>query len=169
MNGGLQSQRYARQHRTGDGFDHRDQVVARQRTLRDSPQVQLMRLADVQTIDCVAPVGQTRASEQHVGIERRRDHAQSARNHCRGLRPQEQLWGQITRVTRVAGCTVGRIAEVVVIVGGRNHRWRAIHHDRTVPRCPQGIERVLHEKLHRVRPERCVSQVAQRQQTAVGV
>jgi hypothetical protein len=98
----VQSQRHARQHRTGNGLDHRDQIVARQRSLRDPPQVELMRLADVQPVDRVAPIGQAGAREQHILVARRRDHAQRARNHCRRLRAQEQLRRQIARVTGVA-------------------------------------------------------------------
>jgi hypothetical protein len=44
-----------------------------------------------------------------------------------------------------------------------------MHDDRTVPCCTQGIERVLHEQLHRVRTERRVGEIAQREQPTVGM
>ena len=157
------------QQRRRDALDHRDQVVARERPPRDPPQIELVRLADVQAIDRVAPVGQAGARHNNVFVARRRDHAQRARNHRGRLRPQQQLRRQVARVARVARRTVGRVAEIIVVVGDRNERRRAMHDDRTIPRGAQGIERVLHEQLHRMRAERCVGQIAQRQQAAVGV
>ncbi len=75
MRGRIHSQLHARQHRTRDCFDHGHEIVTRQRTLRDSPQVELMRLADVQPVDSVTPIRQTGAREQHVLVTSRRDHA----------------------------------------------------------------------------------------------
>jgi hypothetical protein len=102
MYGRLQPQRHTREHRACDGFDHRDEIVTGQRTLHDSPQVELVRLADVQPVDCIATVRETRARDQHVCVARRRNHAQRPRNHRGGLRAQEQLRRQITCVARVA-------------------------------------------------------------------
>ena len=159
---------YPGQQRRRDALDHRDQVVARERPSRDPPQIELVRLADVQAIDRIAPVGQAGTRDDNVFGARRRDHAQRARNHRGGLSPQQQLWREVARVARIARRTVGWVAEIIVVVGDRNERRRAMHDDRTIPRGTQGIERVLHEQLHRMRAKRAIGQVAQRQQATVG-
>ena len=164
----IQPQRHAGQHRARDDFDHGHQVIARERTLRDPPQIELMRLADVQPVDRVPPIGQAGAREYHVLVTRRCDHAQRARNHRRGLRTQQQLRRQVPRVAGIARCAVGWVAQGVVIVGRWHQRRRAVHHDGTAPRRPQSVECVLHEQLHRVRAERSVREIAQRQQATVG-
>ena len=72
----LEPQRHAGQHRRSDALDHREQVVTRERPLRDPPQIELVRLADMQAIDGVAPIRQAGTREQHILVARRRDHAQ---------------------------------------------------------------------------------------------
>src|SRR5262245_57988623 len=91
---------------------------------RDSPQVELMRFTDMQSIDRIASVRKSRTREQHIVVARRRDHLQRTRNHGRGLSAKEQLLSDVARVSRIARGSIGRIVEIVVIVRDRYQRWR---------------------------------------------
>ena len=56
-----------------------------------APEVELLRFADVQSIDRVAPIGQPGTGDENVVVARRRDHAQRPWNHRCRLCTQQQL------------------------------------------------------------------------------
>src|SRR5215469_16993138 len=71
----------AGQHGGRYSFDHCYEILANEPPALHAPKVQLVRLADVYTINCVASIGEPWAGDQHVVVLGLGDHAQRRRNH----------------------------------------------------------------------------------------
>ena len=101
------------QDRRDDEADHLVEVAAVERlAAADAPQVELVRLADVQPIDHVAAVDEARACHDDVvGVTGRARRAQRGGHHRGHVRPQEPALVDVARVAGLAGGGVGRVAE----------------------------------------------------------
>ena len=83
----------------------------------DPPQVELVRLADVQPIDHVSAVDEAGARHDDVvGVTGPNEAAQRPGHHRRHVRAQEPAVVDVARVPGLAGRGVGRIAEHLVVV-----------------------------------------------------
>ena len=107
----------ARQERGDDEGHHLLQVVEAQRAAAHPPEVELVRLADVQAVDGVAPVDDAGAGEEDVLVAGVAQRAQGARDQRGGVRPQHPPVVDVAAVAGVPGGRLGRVAEPVVVVG----------------------------------------------------
>ncbi len=162
-------ERRAGQHRVRRDVDHLLERRASEWATRDAPEIELVRLADVQPIDRVAPVSEPRAHEQHVVVAGRREHPERGRDHRGRLRAEQPIGRHVPRVARITRRAVGRIAERVVVFGDRDDRRRAVHDDRATPARGERRDGVAHEQLHCVRAERRVGEIAQRERASISL
>jgi hypothetical protein len=108
---------YAGHERRDDRRDHVREVGFGHRRAGHAPQVELVRLADVQPVDAVAPPHQSGDGHQDVVGWRRGQLAQRAGNGCRGVRaqhpPRVDVGGRGDEPLHavVAGGGVGEIAQ----------------------------------------------------------
>ena len=116
--------RRIRQHGRDDQIDHLLEVGGRQgRVAPHPPQVELVRLADVQAVDHVAPVDEpgTGDDEIEAGV-RTRDVPERPRDHRRGVRAQQPAVVEVAGVPRLARRCIGRIAEQLIVLRERHDR-----------------------------------------------
>jgi hypothetical protein len=157
----------AGEHAAHYDLDHLDKGSGVERAAGDTPQVELVRLADMQPIDRVAAIRQTRAHQQHVVVVCRGDRAQRARDHRGRLGAKQTARRHVPRVTRVARRGIRRIAQIVVVVGDADERGRSIDDHGALPALAQRRDRILHKQLERVRTRRSVGQIAQCQRSPI--
>ena len=155
----------AGQGRRDDEADHLLQVIRGERLApAHAPQVELVRLADVEPIDHVAAVDQARACHDDVaGAARRDEAAKRIGDHRRHVRPQEPVLVEIARVPGLPRRGSGRIAERLVVRADRDDRARPVDQHRSAPGALQGVADRVREKLHGMRPRGRIGQVAQRE------
>jgi hypothetical protein len=99
----------------------------------------------VQPIDRIAPVREARADDQHIVVVGRRECAERARNQRRHLRAKQAIVRDVAGVTRISARAVGRVPQLVVVIGDGHERGRAVEHDGTAPLHVQCGHRVVHE------------------------
>ena len=127
-----------------------------------APQIELVRLADVQAVDDVAAVDEPRRAHEHVVGGSRRQLAQGRRDRRRGLAAQQRR-AEIARVAARAPGRRGRRAERVVVVGHGDDAAGAVHEHRAAPARAQGIGGARDELLHAMRAVSGVGEVGQGQ------
>jgi hypothetical protein len=142
------------------GRDHRIQRVAPEPAPGQAPQVELVRLADVQPVDGVAPVDEAGYGEQLV-TDPTAQPPECGRNGRRRVRPQQPGLVEIAGVAPVARGAVGRIAERVVVVDDGDDTVAAMHADGYPPELREALEGDCDERLHRVLALRRIGEVAQ--------
>ena len=145
------------------GHQHRDHVVqigTAQLPGTDPPQVELMRGAGVLPVDGVAPVGDARADQQHVGRGRPGQFAERRRDDGGGMAAQHLPGGHVPGVAGLPGDRAGRVAEPVVIVGHRDYPRATAPADRAAPGAGQRLGRPADDELDGVRAGRGVGEVA---------
>ena len=136
--------------RRDDELDHLVEVAGGQRLAAAyPPQVELVRLADVQAVDHVAAVDEARARHDDVvGVTGPGEAAQRPGHHRRHVRAQQTAVVDVARVAGLAGGGVGRVAERLVVVGDRDDRARTVDEHRSAPDPFEGIADRGRDELH---------------------
>ena len=135
--------------------------------MADAPEVELMRLADGEPIDAIAPVDEPRAGKQHVFVAGASQRTQQAGDHGAGMRPQDLRVAHVARVPRVARRGLGRVPEQLVVVRDPHERVGAMDDHVAVPGLAQRRHGVVDEELKRVRPVRRVRQIRKNQRLPI--
>jgi hypothetical protein len=159
----------AGQERADRRRDHRLEIAARElgAAAAQAPEIELVGLARVQTIDAVAPVDDAGAGEQDVAPAALAGELGERGGHDgRGLRSQHDVAGDVARVADVADDALGRVAEAVVVVGDGRERRGAAHAWLGAPVGDEGGGRSLDERLQGVRPVVRIGQIGNRKRAA---
>ena len=88
---------------------------------------------------------------------------QGWRDESRRLRAEQHAFAGVTRVTRVAGDRVGRITELVVVVGDGDEWARSDRASRALPGPNEARDRAVDDELDGVWPFGRIGQIADRQ------
>ena len=169
MGGGDGLQRAARAAARPPPPDHVGQLGRAERLAApDPPQVELVRLSDVEPVDPVPPPDQAGAGEERVVGRRGGEAAEQRRDHGRGLRPEQPAAGDVAGVAGVARGAAGRVEEPVVVVGDGDDRLGPLLEHRAAPGVAQRRDGGVDEELHGVGPLGRVGQVAEGQGSLQG-
>lgn len=148
------------QRRLEDERRHLVERRAAQRPPRHPPEVHLVRRAGVQPVDAVAPVDEARAHQQHVVPGLGGQPAQK-RRHQRARLGAQHLGGRdVAGVARVAGRTVRRVPQRVVVVRDGHDGAGAVEVEVGAPAGAQRLDDVAQEELQGVWALRGVGQVS---------
>jgi hypothetical protein len=137
----------ARDEGVHDELHHSSELVAGKRRAAEPPEVELVRLADGQPVDSVAPIDEPRAGKEHVVVGRAGERAQEAGDHRAGVRTEHLRLAHVAGVPGVARSGVGRVAQELVVVGDRHERVGSVDDRLATPGLTQRPHDVADECL----------------------